>query len=190
MAKNLKKTGELNGAYVKVMHWFFSYPNKETGLNELSEALGIAKTTAGRIVLQLAEEGFLKREVLGRIWRISCNQNHRYNFTRKIAYNLALVYESDILPKIHETMPNPRAVILFGSYRKGDDTEESDIDIAVEIIEGRDVKIRELCILHEFGYRKNVPVNLYIFSRKNVELNLFANIANGIVLEGFLEARA
>jgi hypothetical protein len=41
----------------------------------------------------------------------------------------------------------------------------------------------------DIGYRKNVLVNLHLFTRNRVDLNLFANIANGIVLEGFLEAR-
>ena len=52
-----------------------------------------------------------------------------------------------------------------------------------------EVKIFELGILPEFGHRKNVLVNLYIFSRNKIDLNLFSNIANGIVLEGFLEVR-
>ena len=39
------------------------------------------------------------------------------------------------------------------------------------------------------GYRKNVPVNVHVFSRNKIDLNLFANIANGIILEGFLEVR-
>ena len=42
-------------------------------------------------------------------------------------------------------------------------------------------------IIKEFGYRKDVPVNLHIFSRNKVDLNLFANISNGIILDGFLE---
>ena len=190
-AKKLKKTElmELNEAYLKTLHWFFSFPDKEIGLNDLSEALGIAKTTAKRTVLQLIEEGFLNREIIGKLWRISCNHNHLYNFTRKICYNLMFIYESSILSAIHDIIKNPKAVILFGSYRKGDDNEKSDIDIAVEIVGNEEVKIVELGILPEFGYRKDVLVNLYIFSRNKVDLNLFSNITNGIVLEGFLEAR-
>lgn len=190
-AKKLKKTGliRLNEAYLKTLYWFFSYPDKESGLNDLSEALKISKTTAKRVVLQLVDEGFLSREILGKIWRISCIPNHPYNFTRKISYNLAHLYESAILKAIHDIIKNPKAVILFGSYRKGDDNEKSDIDIAVEVAGDEDIKMLELGILPEFGYRKNVLVNLYIFSRNKVDLNLFSNIVNGIVLEGFLEAR-
>ena len=100
-----------------------------------------------------------------------------------------MVCESGILKEIHKLTPGARAVILFGSYRKGDDTEKSDIDIAVEVLDDKEVQMIELGIVPELGYRKNVPVNLYIFSRNKIDLNLFANIANGIVLEGFLEVR-
>ncbi|MBS3102579.1 nucleotidyltransferase domain-containing protein [Candidatus Woesearchaeota archaeon] len=191
MIQKLKKTkpADLNEAYQKAMAWFFSHPDREMSLNDLAEQLRISKTTAKRVVGELAGEGFLTKEVLGRIWRIKCNQRHPYNFTKKVSYNLSLIYESGILEAIHKKIENPRAIILFGSYRKGDDNEESDVDIAVEVLDNEEVRIAELGIIPVLGYRKNVPVNLYIFSRNKIDLNLFANVANGILLEGFLEAR-
>ena len=189
MVKKLKGTKlmELNEAYQKVLLWFFSFPKEEMSLNDLSEQLKIAKTTANKIVTQLVDEGFLNKKVLGKIWRISCNQNHIYNYSKKISYNLSMVYESGILELIHGHIKNPKAIVLFGSYRKGDDNEESDIDLAVEILDNEDIKIVKIGEMPQFGYRKNVSVNMHIFSRNKVDLNLFANIANGIVLEGFLE---
>ena len=59
----------------------------------------------------------------------------------------------------------------------------------MEVIGNDGPKIIEMKPIDTFGYRKNVPVHLYVFSRNNVDINLFANIANGIVLEGFLEVR-
>ena len=46
-----------------------------------------------------------------------------------------------------------------------------------------------LGIVEQLGYRKKVNVNLHVFSRNKIDLNLFVNIANGIVLDGFLEVR-
>jgi predicted nucleotidyltransferase len=195
MLGNLLKEGyiidfkELNKAYQKTLLWFFSYPTKEFGLNELSTVLKISKTTAKRVVMQLVEEGFLKKEVIGKVWRISCNQNHKYNFTKKVAYNLMQIFNSGLVEEIKKLIENPRAIILFGSYRKGDDDHTSDIDIAAEVLDNKDLRIMHLGVLKKFGYRKNVAVNLHIFSRKKIDLNLFSNIVNGIVLEGFLEAR-
>ena len=51
------------------------------------------------------------------------------------------------------------------------------------------MQIIGLGVVEQLGYRKNVPINLYIFSRNKIDLNLFANIANGFVLDGFLEVR-
>lgn len=178
---------EENEAYIKILNWFFSYPTKEMSLSDLSEVLKISKTTANGMVMRLIIEDFLKKEVLGRIWRISCNQEHRYFRTRKIVYNLDNVYESNIISKIHTLIPSSRAIVLFGSYRKGDDTEKSDIDIAVEVLGDEEVQVIELGKISKLGYRKNVVVNLHVFSRNKIDLNLFSNIANGIVLEGFLE---
>ena len=123
------------------------------------------------------------------MWRISCNLRHPYNLTRKIGYNLILVYESMVLEKIRKQIPNSKSIILFGSYRKGDDNEKSDIDLAVEVVDDEDVEIKELETIPQLGYRKNVKVNMHIFSRNRINLNLFANIANGIILQGFLEVK-
>lgn len=176
-------------AYQKVVNWFFAYPGIEMSLNDLSIKLKISKSTANRVINLLVEEGFLKKQVIGNIWRISCVASHHYNFTRKIGHNLIMIYESGIIEEVHKLIPNSKAIILFGSYRKGDDNEASDIDIAAEVIDDEDIRIVEIGTISKLGYRKDVRVNLHIFSRKKVNLNLFANIANGIVLEGFLEVR-
>lgn len=184
---------ELNEAYQKVLYWFFSFPDREIGLNDLSLELKISKTTAKKIIDIFVKEGFLNKKIYGKSWSISCNKMHIYNSTRKIAFNLAMIYEAYLKwmrDDIFKVVRSPKAIILFGSYRKGDDTEKSDIDIAIEVSDSEEVKIVELGTIPIFGFRQNVKVNLYIFSRNKVDLNLFSNIANGILLEGFLEVRA
>ena len=181
---------ELNEAYQKVLYFFFSFPGKEISLSDLASNLKIAKTTANKIVVNLVKEGFLDKKVYGKTWRITCNQNHVYNISKKIPFNLAMVYAmyNHSKEEIFKTAGNVRSVVLFGSYRKGDDTEESDLDLAVEVAEGK-LKIKELGVISNFGFRKNVVVNLHFFSRKQIDLNLFSNIANGIVIDGFLEVK-
>lgn len=126
---------------------------------------------------------------------ITSNHTHIYNTTHKVAFNLDTIfraYNSGLRNHILDIVGdigNAKAVILFGSYRKGDDNEKSDIDIAVEVADNEKLRIIELGIIPKFGYRKNVSVNLHIFSRNKIDINLFSNIANGIVLEGFLEVR-
>lgn len=189
---NLKKYEqlELSSGFLNILYWFFAYPDMKITLSELAKELGIAKTTASRIVNDLLKENFLVVEEIGRAWGISCNINHPYNKTIKIGYNLQQIYLSGIIEEIYKQIGNPKAIILFGSYRKGDDISKSDLDIAVEVVGNEELKIFTLGNLPLLGLRKDVPINLYIFSRNKVDLNIFANIANGIVLDGFLEVRS
>ena len=179
---------ELNEAYRKIFYWFFSNPTTEISLNDLTKQVNVSKTTANKVVSNLSKEGFLKLTKLGKLWRIKCNQQHPYNQRKKIAYNLEMVYMSNIIEMILERVPNARSIVLFGSYRKGDDIETSDIDIAVETLDNEQASTTELGKIPEFGYRNDVKVNIFKFTRNKIDLNVFANIANGIVIYGFLEA--
>jgi len=183
---------KLNEAYHKVMYWFFSFPDSAIGLNNLSSALEISKTTTKKIIADFEKNGFLIKSIYGKTWVVQCNRKHYFNNTKKIVFNLDMIFEAyygGLRDHILSIVGNAHAIILFGSYRKGDDNEKSDIDIGVEVAGTKDLKILQLGRVPIFGYRKDVAVNLHIFSRNKIDINLFSNIANGIVLEGFLEVK-
>lgn len=183
------KPVEHSGAYRKVLSWFFSYPTDEFTLNQLCSKVGISKTTGKRIVQRLMKEDFLELKKIGKLWRIKANQNHIFFRHLKIPENLELISCSGIIEEISKKFARARAIVLFGSYRKGDDTPQSDIDIAVEVLGDKPLEIIEFGTLKNLGHRKNVPVNVHVFSRKKVDINVFSNIANGIILDGFLEVK-
>ncbi|MEN9626301.1 MAG: hypothetical protein RL557_629 [archaeon] len=183
------KVEDIEVAVSRCWQWFFNYPKSKIGLNDLSSSIGSSKTSTKKAVEYLMSIRFLQREIIGKAWLLQANQEHPFFKTKKIPINLSLIYESGILDAVYKAVPGARAVILFGSYRWGVDIEESDIDIAVEIVGNQELQIHRLGIIEQLGYRKNVPVNVHIFSRNKIDLNLFANIANGIALDGFLEVR-
>jgi len=173
----------------KCLIWFYNFPSAKIGLTDLAKSINSSKTTTKQIVDNLVKINFLNKEIIGKAWLLTANLKHTFFITKKIPYNLNMIYESGIVSSIYKKVPSPRAIILFGSYRFGTDIEGSDIDIAVEIMDKNEMKIEELGIIKNLGYRKDVRVNLHIFSRNKIDLNLFSNIANGIVLEGFLEVK-
>ncbi len=173
----------------KCLIWFYAHPRTKIGLTDLASNVNSSKTAAKQVVEFLIQIKFLNRDIIGKAWLLSANQKHSYFITKKIPFNLNIIYESGILDEIYKKIPSTRAIILFGSYRWGTDVEESDIDIAVEVIDNHDLQIIQIGIIEQLGYRENVPVNMHIFSRNKIDLNLFANIANGIVLDGFLEVK-
>ncbi len=196
MKQNLKnqklkgvKVEEIERAYEKCLVWFFAFPRTKAGLTELASLIRSSKTTTKQAVEALVHQELITREIAGRAWILLANQKNLCFLRKKISYHLDKVYEVDIVEAVRKAVPQARAIVLFGSYRWGDDNEESDIDIAVEVLDDHPVEIVKLGIVEELGYRKNIPINLHIFSRNKIDLNLFANIANGIVLDGFLEVR-
>lgn len=173
----------------KCLIWFYAYPRTKIGLTDLARYINSSKTATKQVVESLVRIQFLNKDIIGKAWLLSANQKHPYFIAKKIPYNLNIIYESGILDAVYKLIPSPRAIILFGSYRWGTDVEDSDIDIAVEVVDNSELEIVPLGEIERLGYRKNVPVNLHRFSRNKVDLNLFANIVNGIVLDGFMEAR-
>ena len=188
LLKNVK-IDELERTLDKCLVWFYAYPRTKIGLTDLSKYIKSSKTATKQVIESLVQIQFINKDTIGKAWILSANQKHHYFVTKKISYNLNTIYESGILNAIYKSVPSSRAIILFGSYRWGTDVEESDIDIAVEIVDNKDLQVVRLGIIGQLGYRRNVPVNVHVFSRNKVDLNLFANIANGIVLDGFLEVR-
>jgi len=181
-------TKELEKAYMKSLEWFFAFPMAKIGLTELTRNIHTSKTATKEAVEKLIEQNFITREVIGKAWLLSTNQKNRDFSNKKISSNLNNIYESNIIKEINKVYPQAKVIILFGSYRWGDDHEKSDIDIAIEIL-GSKMEIINLGIIEQLGYRKNIPVNLHLFSRSKIDINLFSNIANGIVLDGFLEVK-
>jgi len=191
MKEKLKgiKVKEIERAYEKCLVWFFAFPRTKIGITELARSIKSSKTATKQAVETLITKQAITREIAGKAWILLANQKNLYFSRKKIPYHFDKIYESGIVEAVRKAVPQARSIILFGSYRWGDDNEESDIDIAVEVLENKDMEIVRLGIIEQLGYRKNIPVNIYIFSRNKIDLNLFANIVNGIVLDGFLEVR-
>ena len=170
-----------------VLYWFYAYPLRAIGLSDLSDETELSKSSVRTAVKRLETEGFVTIETVGNVWRISAQPSRTF-FEEKIPYNLNLIYRSGIVETIASHYPQARSIILFGSHRLGEDTEESDIDIAVELTGTAPVKTTMFGTVDRFGYRTNVPVQLTAFTR-TIDTNLFNNISNGIVLKGFLEVQ-
>jgi len=184
---NAKSLVDLSEVYRKVSYYFFSYPQALISLSDLASNISSSKTATKQAVLRLIKEGAISKIEAGNAWLMKAEQKSKSIIRDKIPYNLQMIYGSDIISEVYEKYPNANAISLFGSYRWGTDNENSDIDIAVEVSGMKKLAIEELGTIKKFGYRKNVKVNLHIFSRKNTDINLLTNIYNGILLDGLLE---
>jgi len=176
-----KETGRL-----RLLGVLFKYPDKEFSLSDLAKEAGVAKSNIGEVLEELNKLGFIEITKLRNIWRIRANQGNWYFIRSKIVYNLDFIYSSGLIEFLNERYKNPRAIILFGSFRKGEDISGSDIDIAIETDEAEDYKVERLKELINFEKISDRNIQVHIFDKNTVDTNLLNNIINGIVLLGFL----
>ena len=176
-------------AKLRVLEVLFLYPEKEFSMTDLAKEAKVAKANIGKILEELRSKDFIGVTKLNVMWRIKSNQQNKGFARSKIIYNLNLIYQSRLADFLVDFFKNPKSIILFGSFRKGEDISNSDIDIAIESEDSKEYRIIQLKELAGLEGKIRRKIQLHLFNRKNIDAGLFNNIANGIVLSGFLEVK-
>jgi predicted nucleotidyltransferase len=153
----------------KVAEVLFNYPEKEFSLSDLSREAEVAKANIGNILEEFQKADLITIEKLSKIWRIKSNQANWFFIRSKIVYNLNFIYKSGLVEFLVDYFKNPKAVILFGSFRKGEDISSSDIDIAIESSEAKSYETIGLKELSEFEKVIGKKIQIHFFNRKDTD---------------------
>ena len=168
----------------KVAEVFFRYPSKEHYLKGISREIKFAHTSVKRHLEELKKSSIIKESVIKRGKRefpvYKANINNEAYRRNKSFYNLISLYESGLLDFLYDSIL-PKCIVAFGSYSRGEDIEESDIDLFLE----SNKKELELA---NFEKKLNRKIQLHFkFNFDQYPKELKNNIINGVVLKGFLE---
>ncbi len=200
--KSYNETGLLRSIGV-----VFRFPDKEFTLSDLASEANVAKQNIKKITNTLYALKFIELERWGkRIWRIKARQKEWKFLRAKIVYNMQVIYESGLGDVLEQIFDRPRVIVLFGSFRYGEDISSSDIDIAIEtplvteytLMRLPDLKNKSFVTKEAYGRLENIEkvlerkLQLHVFNRadfykEEFKNNVFHSIVNGIVLYGFLE---
>ena len=104
-------------------------------------------------------------------------------------YNLHELFKNNIIDLFKVHFHNPECIVLFGSFAKGEDIEESDIDILL-VSSLKEPKYKELYnkFMKSIEKEFNRKINLHILPSLEKSEKEFKNaVANGIVLYGYLK---
>ncbi|MFA4887641.1 MAG: nucleotidyltransferase domain-containing protein [Candidatus Nanoarchaeia archaeon] len=164
----------------EILSYFFRNPTNEIHLRELSRKTKISFPWTRTIVLKLIKKELLSERKLGNLILLKANRENSHFRALKRSHNLFSLYEAGLIEKLKEEYHHPEAIILFGSYSRGEDTEQSDIDIAV--FTGRNKQVD----LSFFGKKLEREIKIIILQRGVVNKEFLSSLANGIVLEGYL----
>lgn len=156
-----------------------------TSLNQrrISKILEVSQPAVMKALPSLEKENLVKiqQDRESRRWSIELNRGHHRVMQLKRADNLKQIYESGLADFLEKEFAGA-AIILFGSYSRGEDIADSDIDIAVV---GRKDKLIDLTDYEKLLER---TINLSFYgSFKEIHKHLRENICNGITLAGGVE---
>jgi len=164
----------------RVLEFFFDDPEGAYHLREIARQTSLHPNTVLTQVNALVKEGLLVKRVTRAVVEVSVNRDHLV-FTRlKRLSNLRKIYLSGIVDEIDKEYGAPEAIILFGSYSRGEDTKRSDVDIAV--LTKRELK-------HRWDAYRSVfqrDIQVHEINMDKVGKPFIMNLANGIVLKGYL----
>ncbi len=168
---------------LRTLEPFFIEPSKEHYLLDLSRRIKLAHTSVEKNLRKLINAGFVEKNVLKKGKRAFPVYKAKVNSTlfrrHKKIYNLTSILESGLIEHLEQLAP--KSIALFGSYSRGEDLGESDIDIFVECPqEALDLKKYEKKFSRKIELHFQENFTSYPKELKN-------NIVNGIVLSGFLE---
>lgn len=148
---------------------------------DIAKILKVSPTAVANSLKLLQKERLISLEKTKNINFTSFNRDERRAIELKRVENLKNIYNSGLLRYLERELPGA-AIILFGSYSYGGDTNTSDIDLAVI---GRKDRLLQL---EEFEKMLNRRININFYgSFKEIQEHLKNNILNGIVLEGTVE---
>lgn len=164
---------------LKVMDLFFQYPEKKFHLRELERLIGLSMPGVRKIVTKLEKESILKSKKEKIVKNFYASRNEKF-VQLKRAYNLYSISGSGLLDFLKIQYEEPEAIVLFGSYSKGEDISRSDIDIAIITSKHKELNI----VLFEKKLKRKIK--LYEIKVEKAEKEFLNTLANGIVLYGYL----
>lgn len=150
---------------------------------QLSKKLNVSQPAVKKALLKLERLELINisQDKESKRWAVGLNRENNRLMQLKRVDNLRRIYESGILDFLEKEFQGA-VIILFGSFSRGDDTIDSDIDLAII---GRKAKKIGLDY-YEKIIEREIIINFYE-SFDKIHKNLKENIFNGIVLSGRIE---
>jgi len=164
----------------RILELLFDFPTRRFHVREIARILKISAPAVSKAVMQMEKEEFIILKK-GFVYEIQANTLNQQFKNMKRVYNLRKIYLSGLFDFLAENF-SLSAIILFGSYSKGEDTEKSDIDIAIE---GKERSIE----LKEYEKKLNRKINIEFVNFDKISDELKDSIINGIALHGYISLK-
>ena len=167
----------------RIMELLFIKTGTSLNQRQIAKSLKVSPPAVMKALPALKNGNMIKiqQDKESKRWSIELNRvDHRIMQLKRID-NLRLIYYSGLADFLEKEFAGA-TIILFGSYSRGEDTINSDIDLAII---GRKEKNVNLVDFENILKRK-ININFYD-SLKNIHKHLRENITNGFIITGGIE---
>jgi predicted nucleotidyltransferase len=163
---------------LRILSFLAKNPHKVFCEREIVENLRVSIGAVNQTLRLLLELDTVSREKKGNVYLYSINSENSLLRYFKIFENLLSIYDF-----IKEVKPYASEIILYGSCAKGEDNEDSDIDVFIKT----EYKTKVRKIVNKYRIREDklkavVLDPLEIASSKKIDKVFFDEIKKGIVL--------
>ena len=161
----------------KVLLPLFKYPTRGLTIREIARLSNLSHTIVSKIIKRLEKEEIITIEKIKNLYLVKGNfENSKFIELKKLYNILSLKEVVNYLTQNYLI----DLIIVFGSYSKGLDTENSDIDLFIGY---KEIDIN----LKRFEEKLNRKIQLFSGDLKKFPKELKENIINGIKLYGWLK---
>jgi len=170
---------EKNNRY-KLLKIFLEFPLETFRLRELARMSKISPPSVMNYLKEFEKEGLIKKYTKRGIPFYKAERdNEKFVEYKKISIIFEL-NNSGLINFLWRSL-SPETIILYGSYARGESTDESDVDI---FIIGKEKNIN----LTIFEKKLNKRIHIIFENNiKKISNELKNNLINGIVLKGYLK---
>ena len=174
---------KLTNLQQEILRLFFVKAGISLNARGVARALEVSQPAVSKALPLLEEENLITvdKDKESKRLSIKSNRDNPKVIWLKRADNLKHIYESGLVQFFYDNLP-AATIILFGSYAFGEDTINSDIDIAVIGANYKDIDLTKFNKTLE-----RVIIINYFKSFKAIDKHLLNNILNGIVIKGSVE---
>ena len=170
-----------------ILNYFIEEPEREFHIRELAKITKKSPATISKYLKNLKKENLLiSRSKYNHLLFKANNENQNFKDIKRYN-NIKKLRNSGLIEYLIERYNQPQAIILFGSFAKGENINKSDIDILIITHYKTNLDLER--------YEKKLNHKIQLFTHSNQEIErmkltnkeLINNLVNGINLEGFWE---
>lgn len=160
-----------------VLEVFFDNPTREFHARELSRKTGLSIFTVLEAIKTLTKNDLIRVKKKGNLKIVAASHSVAFIRAKRIR-NLEKIYDSGVVDYLIKAYDKPETIVLFGSYSRGDDVENSDVDIGVI------TNIHKELDLRKFEKSLSRKISVHEIELKKISREFHNNLINGIILDG------